>query len=863
MTGHRHIESPGEVGARDRLALAAAAGVGAWAGLLAAGFSQLLGVPAPPVVALAYLFGMSRLRGWKELAGLLSLMTVVVVYFLAYDVIRAVEPGAWGVAGVVVGAAAVACVSTFLVGGLVGRVRANALATAPRGPFGRPRREPIAAEDVDCWEAGYFTRLRTLRTGGWRYWLLMLRPWVWSGAMLVITAVAEFKSVKAVATSVAIFQMVVGLRLSTYARRLIHSGVAEALLWDVRSPVLLLRSFSLDTLPAEVLDRKRVGFNFASWFEKRSFEEYLAEAFEQVGPVIAIGRPGETVAPLGAARDYVGDDAWQKRVLAHAKASQCVLMLADDSPGMAWEIEHVIEAVGLPRVVVVLPAWPEWALDHEDHDEQVGRRAWERRWVTLRSRFPVLPEVTMQTGAVLYNDSCQPVLVDAGDSVDERVRAIRAAWHELRGQTPATWRDSDVSAAKQVLTDAMLATAAVLGEPARGGRRRHWETIGQRVRRVGRRAVGVREVPAAIADVERKLAEVRGILGPAHGVTGILHFLLGRLFLTSGDAARARDELTLAVNILRAETGALGAAVIAARRMLAGALAGTGDFEGACREYQAVLDAIADGVGVVAPDSSRRALRENALERALGIGEMDLTSGSLAEAGVRTELALTCHRRGDLTEARAAFEPALPVLDSAEPGMSREERASLGVAHDRYGLVLYALGDREAARAEHERALTILRNAVHDGHMSIAAARSNLGLALKALGQRDAARAAYEQAVAAIDAVLGPGTENIGGAVDLATPYANLGTLLYELGEQDAARMQLERAIALSEAAVGPDHARMGGLRCTYGTILAALGDRDAARAELERAVEISERALGTGAAETRLFRKNLAAVST
>jgi hypothetical protein len=278
-------------GQRAELALFAAAGVGGWAGLLAAGFSQLLGFPALPVLAFAYLFGMSRLRGWKELAGLLSLMTVVVVYFAAHDVIRAVDLGVWGIAGVVVGAAVLAFILTYLMAVFVVRVRAHALATPPRGPFGRPRREPVPAEDVDRWEAGYFARLRNRWMTGRGYRLLLLRPYAWIGAMLVVAVVADSESVTAVATSVALFQSVVGGRLLTYATRLQRSGVAEALLWDVRSPVLLLRSFSLDTLPADVLDRKRLGLNFASWLDKRSFEEYLAEEFEQVGPVIAIGRP--------------------------------------------------------------------------------------------------------------------------------------------------------------------------------------------------------------------------------------------------------------------------------------------------------------------------------------------------------------------------------------------------------------------------------------------------------------------------------------------------------------------------------------------------------------------------------------------
>lgn len=854
MTDDGRSRAPDGVGRRAEAALFNAAGVGVWAGLLAAGFSQLLGFPALPAVAFAYLYGMSRLRGWTELAGLLSLMAVVVLYFTAYDVIRAAHLGGWGIAGVVVGTAVLAFVVSSLMAVLVVRMRAHALATPPRGLFGRPRQERMPAEDVDRWEAGYFARLRTRRMTGRGYRLLLLRPFAWCGAMFVVAFVADSESVKAVATSVALFQAVVGVRLLTYAKRLQRPGVAEAILWDVRSPVLLLRSFSLDALPADMLDRKRLGLNFVSWLDKRSFEEYLAGEFEQVGPVIAIGRPGETVAPLGAVRDYVGHDAWQERVLAHARAAQCVLMLVDDSPGMAWEIEHVIAAVGRQRVVVVLPPRPSWVLDNEDDDEPHDLRTWDERWAVLRARFAILPEVTAQTGAVLYDDSGQPVLVDAGGSVDERVRAIRTAWEGLRGHTAPAWRPGAVHAAEEALESAWLAIAAALGKE-----------VPQRYTRSirGRRAVRVGDVPAAVAEVERRLAEVSALLGPGHAVTGALHFLLGRLLLISGDAPRARDELVKATDTLQAETGASDLLANAARRMLGAALAGLGDLDGARREYEAVLDRIGHGGAAAASDASRRvqAFKEIALERALWIQDLDVAPGSPAEAVVRAELAGVCQRLGDLGGARAAYERALPVLDASMPGMSPADQASVGEAHDRYGLVLYALGDQDAARAEHERALTVLRQVLGDGHVLVAVARNNLGLALKALGQRDAARAEYEQAVAVFDAVLGPGIENV-GAVDLGNPYANLGTLLYELGEWDAARAQLERAIAVTQAVAGPDDARMGRLRCTYGTILAALGERDAARAELERAVGISERALGADAPETQLFRRNLATVS-
>jgi hypothetical protein len=43
-------------------------------------------------------------------------------------------------------------------------------------------------------------------------------------------------------------------------------------------------------------------------------EEQLAMVMNEIGPFIAIGRPGEQWPELGAARMYVGDDEWQATI---------------------------------------------------------------------------------------------------------------------------------------------------------------------------------------------------------------------------------------------------------------------------------------------------------------------------------------------------------------------------------------------------------------------------------------------------------------------------------------------------------------------------------------------------------------------
>ena len=77
---------------------------------------------------------------------------------------------------------------------------------------------------------------------------------------------------------------------------------AERLLQeDGRAPVVYIRSFKSDD---------RIASRFA-WTAAFSIEQELAGIMSRVGPVVAIGRPGEPLPQLGAARLYVGDDEWR------------------------------------------------------------------------------------------------------------------------------------------------------------------------------------------------------------------------------------------------------------------------------------------------------------------------------------------------------------------------------------------------------------------------------------------------------------------------------------------------------------------------------------------------------------------------
>ena len=463
---------------------------------------------ALPILAGVYLIGMSRLHGWKELAALLTMMSTVVVYFVAYDLVVALSPGAWGIAAVAVGAVVVAFIGAMAVSAFVSLAITLAHSVPSRGPFGKRRSAPLPAEDVDRWEAGYFARLRANHRQGRRLVLILLWPMAVVIVMIPVPAVVDSKTVGAVSACVGLFYVVVSGRQYAYVNRLDSSGARDVLLWDPRPPVLLLRLFSLDGLPVHVLDRRfsKKTFDFFAWMDKRSFEEVLTDEFEKVGPVVAVGRPGETVAPAGAAREYLPDAFWQERVLARAGEAQCVVMLVDDSAGMTWEIEHVNQAVGLQRMLFVIPPYDD---EYGLGEASVGgssRGTWEQRWATLRSRFPYLPDLGPDVRAVLYDDAGQQVLVRGADYIEDGVRFVRVAWQRQRGLPVTPTTGGQGAAARDDLELAAAATASGLG----------LELPRSLQNRASEHRLARGDLTGAIAAVQRSLAAMTDAVGPRH-----------------------------------------------------------------------------------------------------------------------------------------------------------------------------------------------------------------------------------------------------------------------------------------------------------------------------------------------------------
>jgi MFS family permease len=119
-----------------------------------------------------------------------------------------------------------------------------------------------------------------------------------------------------------------------------------------RRPIFYLRSFDLDEKIGRVSIVEMLG--------GRSYanaEQGLAKRLRRYGPVIAIGRPGEKLPALGAARFYVSHEQWKAKVADVVRASQFVVWATGTTEGLQWEISHLLESLPPEKLIV-------WAHPH-------------------------------------------------------------------------------------------------------------------------------------------------------------------------------------------------------------------------------------------------------------------------------------------------------------------------------------------------------------------------------------------------------------------------------------------------------------------------------------------------------------------
>jgi hypothetical protein len=113
--------------------------------------------------------------------------------------------------------------------------------------------------------------------------------------------------------------------------------------------VLYLRAFESDSniekYTSSFASSKNIGMLVTE-------EEQLNKALQPFGPLVAIGKPGESLPEPGAARMYVAEN-WKSIVETRMKTATIVIIRAGgNGDGILWEIKHAFEILPPKKIII-------------------------------------------------------------------------------------------------------------------------------------------------------------------------------------------------------------------------------------------------------------------------------------------------------------------------------------------------------------------------------------------------------------------------------------------------------------------------------------------------------------------------------
>jgi hypothetical protein len=171
----------------------------------------------------------------------------------------------------------------------------------------------------------------------------------------------------------------------------------KILLKDARSPILYLRAFLEET--------DAVG----AYRDGAKSDETLALALKNVGPLVAVGKPGDNLQPLGAVRLYFDHDEWQENIEALMSLSQLVIIQAGyssklDQSGLEWEMLTAMKELKPEQLVYSFLSWQELSKRSRQHEYEIF--AMQYRRVTGRD----LPELIGGAYFLYFDQDWRPCL---------------------------------------------------------------------------------------------------------------------------------------------------------------------------------------------------------------------------------------------------------------------------------------------------------------------------------------------------------------------------------------------------------------------------------------------------------------------
>ena len=120
----------------------------------------------------------------------------------------------------------------------------------------------------------------------------------------------------------------------------------EARIVDDRRPyVLYLRSFKEEVTTSRFVPR----------FGLLTEEQHLSHALGGLGPLLAIGMPGEPLPQLGANRVMVDEAHWRSVVIGWIRRASLIVLRVGNTPSFWWEVRQVFRLADPTKVIFVAP----------------------------------------------------------------------------------------------------------------------------------------------------------------------------------------------------------------------------------------------------------------------------------------------------------------------------------------------------------------------------------------------------------------------------------------------------------------------------------------------------------------------------
>lgn len=200
----------------------------------------------------------------------------------------------------------------------------------------------------------------------------------------------------------------VSLYGSVLLRRVFRVSAKRALALDGRPPILYLREFGTDSVEAQHQG-------------PTTYEQVLVSVFADAGPVVALGRPGERVRPLGSIRLYAPPegDGWKAEVERMIGEARFVIVEAGTSASLAWECQAVVRRSSPHRLMISFLTW--WVEPGTQREERFAAF----RAVTAPFFRQPLPARLEDTVFLLFEPDWTPAAIP-----------LRGRGWSLLGQTP-------------------------------------------------------------------------------------------------------------------------------------------------------------------------------------------------------------------------------------------------------------------------------------------------------------------------------------------------------------------------------------------------------------------------------------------